>query len=998
VKLTDVAVSRPVAVTVLAVVAALLGAIAVFRMPVDLLPSLEYPRLTVETTYPSSSPYEVERLVTDPLEESLAGIRNLRSYTSRSYGDRSRIVLEFDWGTRMDFARLEIREKLDVASWSLPEEAGRPTLVDYDPSRRPFMEVLLTREGDWTETTDFARRVIATRIEQADGVASCEIDGEAEPAVYLRLRDGALEELGISPTTVAQALQGANATMPGGLVREGRKEFFLSLEGEFTSLEDVANTVIGYRGSTPMLLGDVAEISLTEKPPTEWASYNGSRCIILRIRKMSEANTVEVAADVEEVLASMRREHPEVELEVIQNDAQFIRDSIGGVVEALLLGGLLAFGVLFFFLRDWKSPLILGLSLPLSIALALFFLFVTGVTVNIMSLGGLALGIGLLVDNAVVVLEAIYRRRELGDGAEQAARSGTSEVGQAIVASTLTTIVVFFPVVYLQGISSQLFRDQAMAVGSALLASLLVAVTVIPSISARMKRAAGGGDVTGGFKDRYGSMMGGVLRRRWRIMGVSMALLVLALMGATRLPMQLLPSTPVDQLEITFSAPEGTSMQQLVELSGRAGSLAEASGALWHSARIGVRAEEGVDALLTAAYESPRAAESAAPAIAGSWSRGYDFPLSVDKRETLLGEILGGGSGFTIYMEGELVETDLAAARTLSGAVDGLPGVDGTDIEYLPGRPELVVEPDEELLSLVGLSVSELADYLESLSRGIPATSYYRQDEKVDVMLLAGQGEGIALDRLLDRSVPVGQSLVPLRRLMSVTRRRTPGFVEHYQGNRAVSMRVLSGGSNMSGLLRQVESAADSLLAGQPVKLRAGPEIEEMERTVSDLILAGLLAVGLVYVLLAVQFESFREPFVIMFTVPLGIIGVVAALALFGQSWNALSGIGLVILSGIVVNDGILLVERIGQLRRKDMDIGEAIVQAGRDRFRPVIMTTSTTVLGLLPMALGFGTGASLRQPLAIAVIGGIIVATVLTLVVVPVMYRILSRSGRGSD
>ena len=995
-KLTDTAVTRPVAVTVLSIVAALLGAIAVVRMPVDLLPSLEYPRLTVETTYPSSSPYEVERLVTDPLEESLAGIRNLRSYTSRSYGDRSRIVMEFDWGTRMDFARLEIREKLDVASWSLPDDAGRPTLVDYDPSRRPFMEVLLTREGDWTETTDFARRVISTRIEQVDGVASCEVDGEAEPAVYLRLRDGALEELGVSPTTVAQALQGANATMPGGLVREGRKEFFLSLEGEFTSLDDVANTVIGFRGSTPMLLGDVAEISLTEKPPTEWASYNGSRCIILRIRKMSEANTVEVAGEVEEVLSALRREHADLELRVIQNDAQFINDSIGGVVEALLLGGLLAFGVLFFFLRDWKSPLILGLSLPLSIALALFFLFVTGVTVNIMSLGGLALGIGLLVDNAVVVLEAIYRRRELGDSGEEGARAGTAEVGKAIVASTLTTIIVFFPVVYLQGISSQLFRDQALAVGSALLASLLVAVTVIPAITARLRRAGGGGDVTGGFKDRYAAMMDAVLRRRWRIMGISAVLLALAVAGATRLPMQLLPSTPVNQLEISFSAPEGTSMEQLIELSGRAGALAEGSGAVWRSARIGVRAEEGVDALITAAYHDPAGAEAAVPAISESWREGYDFPISVDKRETLLGEILGGGSGFTVYMEGELVENDLAAARTLASAVESLPGVDGTDVEYLPGRPELVVEPDEELLSLIGISVSDLADYLESLSRGIPATSYYRQDEKVDVMLLAGEGEGIGLDRLLSRSVPVAGTLVPLRRLMDVTRRQTPGFVEHYQGNRAVSMRVLSGGSNMSGLLAQVGGLADSLLAGEPVKLRAGQEIEEMERTVSDLILAGLLAVGLVYVLLAVQFESFREPLVIMFTVPLGIVGVVGALTLFGQSWNALSGIGLVILSGIVVNDGILLVERIGQLRRQGLELGRAIVQAGRDRFRPVIMTTSTTVLGLLPMAVGFGTGSSLRQPLAIAVIGGILVATVLTLVVVPVMYRILAGGRRG--
>ena len=990
-KLSVTAVTRPVAVTVISIVAAVLGTIAVLQMPVDLLPSVEYPRIAIETRYPSSSPYEVERLVTDPLEDALAGVRGLRSYTSRSYGNMSRITLEFDWGANMDYTRLEVREKLDIASWSLPDAAERPTIVDYDPSSRPFMEILLTMDGGWTDITDYSRRVIATRIEQADGVAACEIDGEAEPAVYVRLRDGVTEELEIDPATVAAALAGANAVSPGGQVRDGEKEFFLSLQGEFENLDDVRNTVVGTLGGTPLILGTIADVYIAEKPPTEWASYNGERAIILRVRKMAEANTVQVAGLVRQVVNELNQTGEGVELQIIQNDADFIEESIGGVVEALILGGILAFGVLFFFLRDWKSPLVLGLSIPLSISLALFFLYLAGVTVNIMSLGGLALGTGLLVDNAVVVLEAIYRRREQGDGKMLSATAGTAEVGPAIVASTLTTIIVFFPVVYMEGITSQLFRDQALAVGSALLASLLVAVTVIPALAARIGKTKQGKDVTAGMKIRYAGIMHRVLLRRKRVLLFTFIITAIAFFGASKLPMQLLPDTPADQLEMTFSAPEGTSMEQLVNLSSTVSELALLSGAMWSSGRVGVRAEEGVDALSVAAFQDAQGADSAILPIRDAWSRAFSFPLQVGPRGTLLGEILGGGSGFTIYVEGESIETDLASAVTLAGlAQDRIDNVVSADVNFLPGKPEIVVRPDRELLELIGITPDGVADYLESLSRGLVATTYYRQDEKVDVMLLAGSGEGIPLDSLFSRSVGVGGRLFQVDRMVNTFVRQTPGFIEHYQGNRAVGITIQSSGTNMAGTAERVSSLSDSALAGKPIKLRTGPEIEEMDRTASSLLLAALLAVALVYVLLAVQFESFIEPFIIMITVPLGVIGVVAGLSLFGQSWNALSGIGLVILSGIVVNDGILLVERITQLRKQGFPVKQSVIDAGRDRFRPVVMTTVTTVLGLLPMAIGLGEGAALRQPLAIAVISGITVATLLTLVIVPVLYTVL--------
>ncbi len=995
-RLAKSSVSRPVAVTVLSIVAGVLGTIAVVRMPVDLLPSVEYPRLTVETSYPSSSPYEVERLVTDLLEEALAGVRGLSSYTSRSYGDMSRITLEFDWGTNMDYTRLEVREKLDIAGWSLPESAGRPTMVDYDPSTRPFMEILMTMDGSWTDITDFAHRVVTTRLEQAEGVASVEVSGGADPAVFVRLRPGAVEELGLAPSAVASALAGANAVMAGGgEVLDGPKVFFLSLQGEFETLEDVENTVIGFLGSSPLLLGEVAEVYLGEKPPTVWASYNGERAVILRVRKMAEANTVEVAGGVEKLIEELTLTYPRLGLTVIQNDAGFIRESIGGVVEALVMGGLLAFGVLFFFLKDWRSPLVMGVSIPLSIAVSLFFLYMAGVTVNIMSLGGLALGAGLLVDNAVVVLEAIYRRREQGEARVSAAVTGTGEVGQAILASTLTTVVVFFPVVYMEGVTSQFFRDQALAVGSALMASLLVSITVIPAMAARLKRVTVSDDVTARWKDFYCGFLEKVLARRKSLLAITGAATVVAAAGAVLLPKQLLPEVPENQLELSFSAGEGTPMEKLVELSGTATELALLSGAQWAGGRAGVRAEEGVDAVLTAFYGSAEEAREAVQPLRDSWNGLFNFPLQVVFREGLLGQILGGGAGFTVFMEGEDTDACLKAAEDLADAsVRSVAGITGADVQYLPGNPEIVLTPDQELLSLLNVSIGELADFIESLARGARATTFYRQDERVDVVVLGDRGEGIPLDSLLLRAMPTVGGPVQLSRMVDPRVRTSPGFIEHYQGNRAVAVSFSGGGANLAGTSEGVKRLSDSVLAGAPVRLRLGPEIEEMDRTVSNLILAALLAAALVYVLLAVQFENFLEPFIIMFTVPLGGIGVVLALVVTGQSWNALSGIGLVVLSGIVVNNGILLVDRISQLRREGVPTREAILGAGRDRFRPVLMTTATTVFGLLPMALGLGTGGPLQKPLAVAIIGGITVATLLTLLVVPVLYSLL-REGR---
>ncbi|MCK4807847.1 MAG: efflux RND transporter permease subunit, partial [Candidatus Aegiribacteria sp.] len=449
---------------------------------------------------------------------------------------------------------------------------------------------------------------------------------------------------------------------------------------------------------------------------------------------------------------------------------------------------------------------------------------------------------------------------------------------KAITASTLTTLIVFFPVVYMEGITSQLFRDQALAVGFALLAILLVAVTIIPALTARIKKLKKSTDVTTRLKERYVSLMERILKRPVPVLSGVLVIFAISLLAGMGLPMQLLPSTPVNQLEISYSAPRGTSMAQMIELSREVTGLATSSGADWVSGRSGVRSSEGVDAVLTASYPSPENATGAMQVLRDAWNTTFNFSITVEKRESLLGEILGGGSSFTVFLEGENINIDLAAAEGLAAILSQYDGVESADVQYLPGKPEMVLDLDQELLNLFGLTANDVADFVESLSRGITVTTYYRQDERVDVVLLAGSGEGIPTDSLLARSIPTSLGLLQLSRITEPYSQQTPGFIEHNQGNRAVGVQVQGSGSNLAGISREVATAADTLLREAPVQLRQGNEIEEMNRTTSSLVLAVLLAIGLVYVLLATQFESFREPLVIMFTVPMGIIGVVIGL------------------------------------------------------------------------------------------------------------------------
>jgi HAE1 family hydrophobic/amphiphilic exporter-1 len=1053
-KITELSIRRPVGVAMVTLAVMALGVVALLRLPLDLLPDIEYPRVAVETSYPSSSPEEVERLVTERIEQYVSTVRGLRRYTSVSTPDKSRIILEFDWGTRMDFARLEIREKLDQARWSLPDEAGRPTLVEFDPSRRPFMtlallqgarspspargeedgEAFLPREreagaggassGDAVQTADFARRVVGPRLEQAAGVAAAEIWGETDAAVFVRLEPDALARLGVTASQVKGALSTANLRLPGGIVSEGHREFYLDIEGEFESLDEVGQVVVARRGQTAVLLGDVASLSVEPKPMRRLARVDGQPCLLVRLRKMAGTNTIRVAANVNTLLEQIAEESPEVDLQIIESDAGFIREALAGVRDALLVGAGLAFGVLFLFLRDWRSPLLLGIALPVSILIAFVGLFLTGTSLNVMSLGGLALGVGLLVDNGIVVLEAIHRRREEGQTARESAVAGTREVGAAIFASTLTTVVVFLPVIYVEGIAGQVFKDQALAVTFALLASLAVAVTVLPTLAARVGsrgrgaegqrgngetaasdaggetkgKARGGPTPVARARERYLAVLAWVLEHRRRVLSVSALVFLLAALVGRYLPRELLPSVDTGALDVELNVVPGTPFDRLKEIASTLEHrFVETSGVSRVLTRLGLRGDpEAVDGLVAVYADGRRASRRLGPRLTLAWA---DMQVSAawKRRATLLREVLGSGAhDMSIIVSGRYLTALKADAETIRDRVAGLGSVGNATVRWLPGAAEIACRVDLDAAERARVSADQIADAMQAAARGLATTTFYREDDRIDVLLLSDEGEGVPWRRVLEAPVVTPEGLVPIGRLITWEERQLPGEIEHVNGERAVRVLLDVKGANLGGTAGRV---SDMLLgfdaSSSEEQVSLGPEVEEMSRSLRSLVLAALLAVGLVYALLAGQFESFSLPFAIMFTVPLGIVGVVLALLLTGTGIGVMSGIGVVVLAGIVVNDGILLVDRARQLRGEGLALRDAVMQAGETRFRPVIMTTVTTVLGLLPMALGFGAGAELRRGLAITIIGGITVATVLTLVIIPAIY--LSLQG-GSD
>ena len=1031
--LPRLAVRRPVAVAMCFVAVVLFGSVSLLRMPVSLLPDIAFPRLVVWTTIPETGPIEVERSVTEPIEETLSTAPGVGSIRSVSREGQSLVTLLFPWGTDMDFAQLHVRERLDDMSGALPDRAERPTVLRVDPGADPILVASVTPAPDGAASLADAQRLAATlfrrRLEQLDGVAGAVAVGLDRDELLVEVDPLRLQSHGLTIDRVATALEQANASASGGTVRRRRRRYALRVLGELTGPEETASIALARDSLDGTIrLSDVAAVRVAVAGRESAAYFGGRPSVGLLVFKESEANAVTSARAAVETFRDLEIRSPGVEVDVVTDKSTFVSGAIRNLVAELVAGGLLAFLVLFPFLRDPRWPAVIAIAMPISVIGAFALLDASDVSLNIMSLGGLALGVGLLVDNSIVVLENVFRHRERGLPAAVAAAVGAEEVQGAITASTLTTIAVFGPIVYVGGLAGALFRELALGIAFSLIASLAVALTLLPAMAARLGDTGGVrlrgsvgaalapprtwlarmadpalGAFERGFADlsnRYERALVWALDHRRRVLGGTAILLLATLLLALALPRDVLPAVDERAFTARVTLPPGTPIE---ETEGIALAIDR-----W------LRARPDVDAVLTRVGRASAAeleeAESRGPNTAmldvrlsgggasthqvmdGLRAAFVDLQPGVLDLETGAGTEIGRVLGTAeqdveVEITGPELEPLRVAADSVERRLEKLTRLEDVATSLVEGQPEVRISINREATARHGLAVDRVVREVSDQTRGRIATELAGFDREVPVVV-RGASEG---RRDLGNVLAGTVQGVPLRVLVRVEEVLGPVAVEREEQRRVARVTADVARGSLSGAMAAVDGALDDLVLPPGVEVTVGGGGEELQRSLRGVAFAFLLALVLVYLILAAQFESLIQPLVVLLAVPLSMVGAILALAMTGHGIDTMSGIGIVVLIGIVDNDAIIKVDFINQARRAGLGLRNAIYEAGRARLRPIVITSLTTILGVLPMALGLGSGSELYAPLAIALLGGMVTSTVLTLIVIPVLYSVVA-------
>ncbi len=1077
-KIVAFSIRRPVTVFIFAVAAVVFGLVAFGNLAVDLLPDITYPSLTVKTVYEGTAPVEVESLLTRPIEDAVGVVNNVTRVSSSSRADTSEVTLEFAWDTDMDMAALDVRERLDMVR--LPVGVEQPVLLRFDPSLDPIMRIGLYGSDDLGRLRFTAEDTIKRALERIDGVAAVLVSGGLEQEIQVELDERKLAGLGLTAEQVKQRLAAENVNLTGGRLQEGQTEYLVRTINEFARPEDMRPIVIARTGDALIRLGDVARIYTGHKDRDIITRIDGHESVELAVYKEGGTNTVKVADAVAARLGTLRSDlrkvDPNLQLEVITDQARYIRQSVREVLSTALYGGILAILVLFFFLRSVKRTLIISLSIPVSVVATFFLMYVAGISLNIMSLGGLTLGIGLLVDNAIVVLEAVQRKRDEGMDDVAAAEAGTSEVGKAITASTLTTICVFVPIVFVEGVSAQLFRDQALTVAFSLAVSLVVALTVIPMLASRHFRPAepAVGDAANrkpapvrwvgaavfaaavallriarhvvaavaavlrllfrpllaGFDHGYSGLarayeraVSAVLRHPFRTVAVTLAMFGASLPLYSQLGRELIPELIQGEFFADVELPPGTRLEvtsaQLESLERFAAQLPgvrSVYGVAGTSNEQGGAAGETRENLgqLTVTLTPPASREREDVVMASLRDELARRNRALRRSET----VRTGGAGeaqaddpviasrfgrpsyfsFKTAVEVEIRGYNVSLLERLAEGAAGrlrqVSGLDDVKSSTEGGHPELQIRFDRDRLATYGLTVSQVADIVRTKIEGEIATDITRSDRTVDIRLRADERYRSSAADLANLNIGVaGGTSIPLSVVARIDELEGPAEIRRADGSRVATITANVGGRDLGSVARDIRTTLAGMTWPSGYSWRLGGQEQEMETSFDSMRLAILLAVFMVYLVMASQFESLLHPFVILFSVPFAVIGVLVTMWLFHVTVSVVSLIGFVLLAGIAVNNAIVLIDYTNELRREGLRKLEALKKAGAVRLRPILMTTSTTVLGLLPMALGLGEGAELRTPMALTVIGGMLTSTLLTLLVVPAVYAILDRS-----
>ncbi|SFL92374.1 efflux RND transporter permease subunit [Halanaerobium salsuginis] len=997
-KLAKLAVERPVTITMFILVIILIGTIALGRLPMDLTPDIEIPFLMITTSYSGASPEEIEELITRPIEQTVATLDGLDTLSTTSSEGYSRVRLELNYGTDLTEAKNDLRDLVSQIESRLPDEADQPRIRNFDPNSRPIIELSLAGLPA-TELKKIAENNIQPELEKINGVASAEVTGGREREIRINVDQEQLATYQITLAQIANTIRASNRDGSLGSVMVGKQEISVRAKGKFKDINDLKNLAITTSAGDKIPLVVLAKIEDGYQEINSLSYLNGQESVGISIQKQGDSNTVAVAAAVKKEVIRLQAELNGADLEITSNNAQYIEDSIAGVKQNFIIGGLLAVVVLFAFLRNLSSTFVIATAIPISVLATFALMFFADLSLNIITLGGIALGVGMLLDNSIVVLENIYRHRALGTARIAAAREGASEVSSAIFASTLTTAAVFLPVIFIQDMLAQLFTPMALTVTFSLFASLFVALTFIPMLSSKILKVTEQNqqeDNKANYLIFYRKLLQWALANRVSILILVVIFFSIFIAGIIfefiPLKTEYMPSSDQGTVRIRISMPDNSTIEQtdkvVKQLQQSIADLNEiklVTTRVWgDNARFTVelvdQSKRDKNAAIIAEEIRQRTANIAGPQI----------NVSADTSMMHRG---GGDTAVEVLIKGPDLNKLLELGQQTRELLATINGVRNSDLSLDKGNPEIHVRINQQLADFYGIEKSELIDYVNMALSGSTIDHLTEGGTEIDIVLKLADSASNSLNNLQNIKLFTndGQEVL-LSQLAEIIPGRGYSAIDRENQQRLITI----SSDIFERPLGEVQPEIEKLLADQlnlpsEYTIDYGGEAEEMASSFKQLFLAVSLAILLVYMVMAAQFESLLYPFIIMFTVPLAIVGAILSLVLTGLALSVNGMIGMIMLVGIVVNNAIVMIDYINH-NRITMGRKKAILAAAPIRLRPILMTTSTTILALIPLALGIGTGAETQQPMAVVVIGGLLFSTLLTLIIIPVIYDIVDQ------
>lgn len=1022
-KISEFSVKRPVTILMILLVILLVGAAALISLKVDLYPEMDLPVAAAIASYSGAAPEEMEELITKPMEDQLSTVHDIDSIQSMSSRGSSIVIVQFKYGTDMDNATLEMREKVEMAQMSFPDDVEKPTVMKIDLNMFPVMAIGLEGDMPVNEMKTIAENEIQNKLERVKGVASTEIMGGLDDEIKVSVDPQVLQAYGLSINSLVTALQSENRNVSAGDVDAGNKQYMIRVLGEFEDVDQIGDVNITTPSGVSFKLRDIADIEQGFADSNGYVKIDGVEGIALTVNKQSDGNTVEVSQNVNKAIEEINKEIPGIRMKTLYDQAEFIQDAIGNIVKDVIIGAILAVLILLIFLRNIRSTVIISLVIPISLIGTFAAMYLQGTTLNMMTLGGLALVAGNMVDNAVVLLDNIFRHRQAGEGMVEAAVKGSNEMTNAITASTLTQVSVFAPIIFVGGLAAELFSPMAITVTTAQIISLVVSIIMIPLLCSKflkveqaymdrdeksiIRRVAEKSESTfNAVESKYRNILQWAITHRKTVILVTAGLLVASVALIPLVGMELLPETDQGSFTVDIELDKGAKLEETTKVVEQVEKIIDAqpevetvfvnvgSGLTSFSGGGSETASFTVENV--ALSERERSTGEIAQAVRQEVEKipGADIKVTVSSMTSMGGS--SSGNPIEIQVRGEDLDQLSALADEIVGVVEKVEGTQEVESNLEGGAPEVTLVVDRSKLSAYGLTPTGVANSVQASVMGTVATRYRTGDDEIDVRVRFPESvrEKLSDINSLSITTPSGAQ-VPLSELGKMEIAEGPTTINRLDQERVVTVSSNLFDRDLGSVMQDIQAKVDNeIVLPSGYSIDYGGESEQMMEAFGSLGYAIIFAVILVYMVLAAQFESLLYPFIIMFSVPLLLVGVVFGLLVTGRTISITALIGVITLVGIVVNNGIVLVDWINQLRGGGMDREEAIVQAGPHRLRAILMTALTTGLAMVPMALGIGEGAEMQAPMGTVVVFGLFASTVLTLVVVPVMYIVLDNMG----